>query len=576
MTILTRTRTAADVIVAALQRHGITDLFGQSLPSAVFLAAEEAGLRQVVYRTENAGGAMADGFARVANRITVVGAQNGPAATLLVPPMAEALKASVPMLSLVLEVPAAKRDKNAFQELDHFGLFAGVSKWTRRLDDADRADEYIDMAITAATSGRPGPVALLLPADVLETPTSRTVTPRHSVLGHFPLDRPRPDGAAVARAAKLLADAERPIVIAGGGVNRADAAVQLSELQRVAAIPVATTPMGKGATDETNDLSMGVVGNYMGTNSATKFLRTMVTDADVVLLIGTRTNENGTDGWSLIPRRAQLIHVDIDGQEIGRNYEGIRLVGDAGAALTDLTDAIQQEDLTKRRGVANDVRAAIAIAREEHRRESARVRQAATTPIRPERVVAELDQLIDENTILVADASYSSNWIGNYVTSRRAGQKFLLPRGLAGLGWGFPMALGAQVAEPDSKVVVLSGDGGFGHVWAELETAVRERLPVVSIVLNNSILGYQKHGENFLFGAHTSAVDFLAVDHAAIARAVGAEGVRISDPAELAPALAKALASDVPTLVEVITDPTAYPPITAWDGMEDTLLKDYR
>ncbi|WP_127129043.1 acetolactate synthase catalytic subunit [Georgenia sp. SYP-B2076] len=575
MTILTRTRTAADVIVAALQRHGITDLFGQSLPSTVFLAAEEAGLRQVVYRTENAGGAMADGFARVSNRITVVGAQNGPAATLLVPPMAEALKASTPMLSLVLEVPASKRDKNAFQELDHFALFAGVSKWTRRLDDPDRADEYLDMAIVAATSGRPGPVVLLLPADVLEAPTDRNVPARHTVLGHYPLDRPRPDGTAVAEAAALLAKAERPIVIAGGGVNRSDAAQQLAAFQQASGIPVATTPMGKGAIDETNELSVGVVGNYMGTNSATKYLRSMVTGADVVLLVGTRTNENGTDGWSLLPRGAELIHVDIDGQEVGRNYEGIRLVGDAGAALADLTMAIQQEDLTKRRGVENDVKAAIAIAREEHRRESARVREAATTPIRPERVVAELDQLIDENTILVADASYSSNWIGNYITSRRAGQKFLLPRGLAGLGWGFPMALGAQVAEPESKVVVLSGDGGFGHVWAELETAVRERLPIVSIVLNNSILGYQKHGENYLFGAHTSAVDFQPVDHAAIARAVGAEGVRISDPAELAPALAGALASDLPTLIEIMTDPTAYPPITAWDGKEEALLKDY-
>ena len=152
-----RERTVAVALAEALARHGVTTVFGQSLPSALFLATPQVGIRQIAYRTENAGGAMADGFARTSGQVGVVAAQNGPAATLLVPPLAEALKASVPVLALVQDVPTVNRDRNAFQELDHHALFASCTKWARSLDDPTRVDEYVDMAVTAACSGRPGP-----------------------------------------------------------------------------------------------------------------------------------------------------------------------------------------------------------------------------------------------------------------------------------------------------------------------------------------------------------------------------------------------------------------------------------
>ena len=178
----------------------------------------------------------------------------------------------------------------------------------------------------------------------------------------------------------------------------------------------------------------------------------------------------------------------------------------------------------------------------------------------------ELDAaLADADAIVVADASYSSIWIGNYLRARRAGQRFLTPRGLAGLGWGLPLALGAQAARRTPRWSALVGDGGFGHVWSELETAVREHLPVVVVVLNNRILGFQKHAELVQFGEHTTAADFAPVDHAAVARACGAEAARIESPAELGPALAKALDSGRTWLMEVRCDPDARPPITAWD-----------
>jgi acetolactate synthase-1/2/3 large subunit len=566
------TVTVAEAIAVALRRHGVTDVFGQSLPSAFFLAAARHGLRQISYRTENAGGAMADGYARVSHQVTVVGAQNGPAATLLVPPFAEAYKASIPIVGLVQDVPRAGRDRNAFQELDHVELFRGCTKWVRQLTDPGRVDDYVDMAFTAAASGRPGPVVLLLPKDLLVADAvPATAGRRTSALGRYPLDRYRPAASAVRAVAELIARAERPVVVAGGGVHGSDAHEALGRLQSVGRLPVATTTMGKGAVDETDPLSMGPIGSFMGPTSPTHALRDYVRSADLVLLVGSRTNENGTDGWTLLPADATVVHVDLDPTEVNRNYDAVRLVGDARLVLEDLVAELGGLDLSARTSAAPAVEAAIAAARTGYEAAAAAVLTSERSPIRPERVMAELDALLTPDTIVVADASYSTIWMTAHLRARCAGQRFLSPRGLAGLGWGLPMALGAKAARPQAPVVCIVGDGGFGHVWAELETAVRERLPVTLIVLNNSILGFQKHAELIGFAAYTSAIGFGPVDHAAIARAVGAVGVRVERADQLGEQLKRALAADTVTVLDVVTDPDAYPPITAWQGRADVL-----
>jgi acetolactate synthase-1/2/3 large subunit len=560
------TNTVAHSIARSLIRHGVTHLFGQSLPSTLHLACEQFGITQVAYRAENAGGYMADGHARISNRASVVTAQNGPAATLLVPPLAEALKASIPVVALVQDVVRDQTDKNAFQEFDHVGLFASCTKWVRVVNEASRIDDYVDMAFTRACSGRPGPVVLMLPADLLmeEAPT----TSRTASLGHFPLDRTVAARDRVEAAAVALANAQRPLVIAGGGVHLSGAHNELATLQDTAHLPVATTVMGKGAVAETHPLSVGVVGYFMGPNGATRYLRELVTDADVILLVGNRTNQNGTDSYHLYPKDATYIHLDVDGGEIGRNYEATRLTGDARDTLAALTQAMGKGDLSARKAAREDVERRIRDGKAAYEKESAAVRTSDDVPIRPERIMAEVERVLTDDAIVVADASYSSIWISNYLTARKAGQRFITPRGLAGLGWGFPMAMGAKVANPEAPVYCLVGDGGFAHVWPELETARRMGIAVTLIVLNNGILGYQKHAENVKFGAHTSAVEFHPVDHAAIARATGCEGIRVEKPSDIAGALARAASSSVTTLIDVICDENAYPPITAFTPPE--------
>ncbi|MDQ1902424.1 acetolactate synthase catalytic subunit [Paracoccus sp. WLY502] len=561
-------RSGAHLLAGALERHGVTQVFGQSIPSAFFLAAPDYGIRQVGYRTENGGAAMADAFARVSGQVAVVTAQNGPAATLLVPGLAEALKASIPVVAIVQDVSRLHTDKNAFQELDHLALFSGVAKWVRRVTEISRIEDYVDLAFAAAATGRAGPAVLLVPLDILdELSEGVNRTPRQASLGRYPLDPVAPDPARVDQAANLLAGAERPLVIAGGGVHSARAYAALAELQDLG-FPVATTVMGKGSVDETHPLTLGIAGYFMGPGARAAELSPMVREADVVLLVGNRTNQNGTDSWKLYPEGARFIQLDIDGNEVGRNYEALRLVGDARLGLEALVAALKGTDLSARAAARPGVEAQIAegLAKGAAVRDERRASDAS--PLRPERVVAEIDRLIPSEAIVVADASYSSIWVADGITIRKAGQRVLTPRGLAGLGWGLPYALGAKAAQPDAPVVCLTGDGGFAHVWGEIETSKRMNLPVVVVVLNNQILGYQKHAELTLFGAHTDVVHFQPVDHAAIARACGVEGIRIDNPADLPAALETALSSNVLTVIDVVTDERAYPPVTSFTGKQ--------
>jgi acetolactate synthase-1/2/3 large subunit len=557
--------TVAEAIAKALARHGVDVIFGQSLPSALILAAEDLGIRQFAYRTENAGAAMADGYARISGRVAVVAAQNGPAATLLVPGLAEALKSSVPIIALVQDVTRPTTDRNAFQELDHLGLFQSCAKWVRRIAEPSRTEDYVDMAFAAATGGRPGPAVLLLPADLLLERLPNT-TRRTANLGTYPLDRVTADPERIAEAAELLAHAAYPLVVAGGGVHLSGATAELATLQNAAGLPVMTTVMGKGAVDEHHPLSLGVTGNNMGRLSPARYLRPLIEKTDVMLLVGTRTAQNGTDSWTLYPKGARFIHIDIDGSEVGRNYEAVRLIGDARLTLAALVARLGGKPRSRL-----EIERTIAEARARHAAKIAPLSSSDASPIRPERLMSDLQQILTSETIVVADASYATVWAASYLRALAPGMRFLAPRGLAGLGWGLPIALGAKMAKPSCPVVCITGDGGFAHVWSELETARRMGVAVVVTVLNNGVLGYQKDAEDVKFGRHTSACRFAPVDHAQIARACGCRGLVVDRAEDYLPAVKAALESDVTTVLDVITDPDAYPPLTMFDDRLDAV-----
>lgn len=427
-------KTGAHIVASALKRHGVEVIFGQSIPAALFLVTPQYGIRQVGYRAENAGSYMADAYARLAFKVGVVTAQNGLAATFLVAGLAECYKASVPVVAIVQDVHRKMVDKNASQELDHLELFKGVAKWTKRVGEIDRLEDYVDMAFTVAASGRAGPAVLVIPIDLFNEQAVEIPRYHASSLGHFPLDRSVAAPQAIAEAARLLANARAPLVIAGGGVHLSDASAALAELQERASLPIATTAMGKGSVDETHPLSVGVVGYFMGERGRTRHLSELVTEADVILIIGNRTNQNGTDSWTLYPPDARYIHLDIDGQEVGRNYDALRLVGDARLTLEALGSTLQQQDLAKRHEQRAAVCKRIAAGHERWQADVNNTLDLKASPLRPERLMRDLDSILTPETVVVADASYSSIWVANFLTARAAGTRFVTPRGLAGLG----------------------------------------------------------------------------------------------------------------------------------------------
>jgi acetolactate synthase-1/2/3 large subunit len=563
-------RTIVEAIADALRRHGIDFILGQSVPSAFVLACEDRGIRQITYRQENMGGVIADGYARVSGRIPVIACQNGPAAALLVAPLAEAKTVGIPIVAIVQEVDRAHIGRNAFQEYDHQALFAPVCKFYRRVESVEDIEDHVDAAFAAAGSGRPGPAVLMLPVDLQRQAAGRSAR-RMQRLDHWPLDRPVADPVKVAEAAKLIAEARMPVLLAGGGVHASGANDALAELQDLAHIPVFTTNMGKGAVAETHALSAGPLGSLVGPGSLGRHTRTLMNEADLVVLVGTRTNEDGTDKWRAIPRDARIIHIDIDPQEVGRNYEALRLVGDARSTLAALVKALVKLDLEQRKAARPEIVRRLSAAWSAFEQDRRPFIQRSGTPLRPEQVMAVIQPHLDPRTIVVADASYSSNWIVGQLRVSDPATRIVTPRGLAGLGWGLPLALGAKLGRSDARVIAVVGDGGFAHAWAELETAIRSDIPVSVVVLNNGVLGYQKDAEHVKFGRYTSSGHLGHVDHAAIARACGAGGETAETINDLEATFANALQSPRLALIDVLTDPGAHPPIALYDGSLDTM-----
>jgi acetolactate synthase-1/2/3 large subunit len=557
--------TNAEVIAETLKKNGVEYIFGQSNPSIVTLESIKAGIAQIAYRQENTGSYMAQGYGNISGKVPVVTAQNGPAATLLVAGLAECLKASHPIVAIVQQVALKDYNRNAFQEMDHVKLFEGCSKAVYTITARERIEDFVDMAFREAAGGRPGPVVLLCPVDIINDKNQYEVTlSRHTNLGNYPLDRPLADPDQIKKAAEMLANAERPLIFAGGGVKSSRCIEELRAIQEKYAIPVATTMMGKGTADDTHPLTLGVIGYSMGKRSRTRFMRDMVEQSDVILLVGNRTNQNGTDSWTLLPDSAEYIHIDCAAEEIGRNYDSLRLCGDAKRTLQYLDHELEKLDMSKRNKKRSGIEAKIKDALDKHSDDIKDAIQSEQSPIRIERFLYELDKRLDRDHIIVSDASQATNWIANGITSKEE-RTFLFPRGLAGLGWGAPMCMGAKLAAPERKVFSLSGDGGFAHVWSELETCKRHGINVVMAVINNRILGYQLFAELQKFDMRfTNACELEEIDYVKAAEAFGAKGIAINTVDDIVPAIEKALAVTGQTVVlDIKVDPNCVSPVSS-------------
>jgi acetolactate synthase-1/2/3 large subunit len=547
--------TPANVLVArVLEEAGIEMVFGISgghtgrIVSG--LSQYQNRVRTVLVREESLGGVMAEVYGRLTRRPGVLLGQgpwvlgNGLIGTI------EAHLSSSPMLLLTDFSDAPRFPLHApYQQgtgdwgsWDARRAFGGVTKHVMQAHDPIAAVQATQLGIKHALAGQPGPVAVLYAHDSLAGTVAPNSQPMLYPTRHYlPSPPPPADERRVEAAAEAILKAQRPVLIAGNGARIARAYDRLRRLAEAAGLPVATTAAGKGTFAETHPLALGVFGTF-GTAAA----NACVGEADLVLVVGSKLSPSDT-AWEnpalLDPTRQTFVQIDIEPRNASWNYPAEHvLVGDAASVLDQLIDAVGSRGPGRRQAAAERV----AAHRERLGYFDDRAYFADDKPILPQRLIGELQRGLPEDAIVTCDAGENRIMMTHFYQTKSA-EGFLQAAGSGPMGFGIPAALGAKLVHPDRPVVAVCGDGGFAMTMNGLMTAVEQNIPIVTVVFNNNALGWVLHGSG------PFAAEFNDWDHAAIARALGCRGVRVEDPAGLAPALSDALAARAPTVLDVRT-----------------------
>lgn len=559
----------AEAIVRILSDSGVRHIFG--LPGDTSMELYDALYRHreidhILTRDERSAGFMADAYARISGRLGICEGPSGGGATYVVPAVAEAQGSSSPVISFTTDTPVSQDGRNVLTEMDQEALFAAIAKWSHRIKDPHTAADVIRRAIRVATSGRPGVASIILPEDILEA--EMPDEPLYGVpdLLAYPSARLRPDPDAVTRAADLISNAEKPVIVAGGGVRSSGAWDELTMLAESMNIPVATSVNGKGSISEESAVSIGIVGG----NGARPYANETLREADLMVLIGTRTNSVTTLNWTLPPKgQISVVQIDVDPGQVGQNYRSnASIVGDAKLVLKDLLEAV---DL-RTTNVQNRKSWLAELAnRKQDYFDEAESRAADTSqPIKPQRVFSVLRRVLDPETVLVADPGTPTPFTGAEYPLKYAGRYTAIPRAHGGLGFAIPGVVGAHYGAEGKRVVGLTGDGSFGFSVGELETISRLDLPIPIIHFNNSEFGWIKELQHLFHGERYFSVDFNRVDYAAIARGFGLQSIQVTDPEDVERAIQTALDSGKPWFIDVVSESplTETPPVATWQAAE--------
>jgi acetolactate synthase-1/2/3 large subunit len=549
-----------------LQLHGVRHIFGlcgdTSLPLYDALYRLDHGITHVLTRDERSAAYMADAYARVTGRVGVCEGPSGGGATYILPGVVEANESSIPVLAITTDIAVESRGRCVLTELDQEALFRPLTKWNRVIDRADQIPGAVRAAFRHMTTGRPGAVHLGLPFDIQKDPVDEAAVHGDPALGAYPARRVAPERAAIEAAAQAILSAARPLFVCGGGPVIAGAEAELRALAELLEAPVATTISGQGSIAEDHPLALGVVGS----NGGTPETRTLIDHADLVVFIGCRAGSVTTERWRHpAPGRVRVMHIDVDPAVIGVNYPTeVAVVGDAKLALAALRDEVVRHlDAPLRRPFGRE---RVARAKAEKFAAFSELARSDAVPIRPERIVATLQELLPSDALVVADAGTPCPYFSAYYELRSAGRHFITNRAHGALGYALPAAIGAHIGRPEAKCVAIMGDGSFGFASGELETIVRLRLPIAIVVVANATFGWIKAGQKSGFAGRYFSVDFTPGQHARIAEAYGIRAWRVEDPVDLRPALAAALETGGPALIDVVTQPLheAQAPVSEW------------
>jgi acetolactate synthase-1/2/3 large subunit len=518
------------------------------------------GMQHILTRDERSAAYMADGYARVSGRVGVCEGPSGGGATYILPGIVEANESSVPVLCFTSDISVSARGRYALTELDQQALFKPLTKWNTVLDSGADIPRVLRNAFKHMTTGRPGAVHVGLPYDVQKQMVDSADIWGDAGLNHCPSRRDCADPAAVAEAARLLIAAERPLFIVGGGVVISGAEPELIACAELLGAPVATTISGQGSIGDGHALALGVVGS----NGGTLPTRAVVQAADLVVFVSCRAGSVTTERWRYpAPGKVAVIQLDIDAAVIGTNYPvAVGLTGDAKLSLAALRDELSSLGARMR----DWGRKAVAAAKQDKFSAFRLLAESQERPIRPERVVAELNRVLPAEAILVADPGTPCPYFSAYFENPMTGRHFISNRAHGALGYSMSAAVGAHFGRPGAKIVSVMGDGSFGFTVGELETICRMKIPLAMVVISNATYGWIKAGQKSGFGERYFSVDFSRTDHAAVARAFGVKSYTVEDPARLRETLKLAAEASEPVLVDVLCQPLqeARAPVSEW------------
>jgi acetolactate synthase I/II/III large subunit len=532
--------TAAQAIVEVMVREGVEKVFcvpGESYLSVLNEMYQHPNIELITGRHEGGVSFMTEGYAKASGKVGVCFATRGPGATNLSIGLHTANQDSTPVVAFIGQVEKEFCGKEGFQEIDLAEYFSHLVKWTVEINDASRVPELVHRAFHMARSGRPGPVVISLPQDVLDE-----IAEVEFAQSAF-ISSPRADHAAVEMAKEWLLSAKRPVIIAGGGVTSTKSAPELVSLAEQLDIPVASA-------FRRFDVFPNDHQNYVGSLglNAAKYLVDLVQDADVILAIGTRFSQITSQDYSLLNSNTKLIHVDISVDEIGKVYRpAMGIVSDAKHFLVDLLASLASTPHVP------DRKDYILQTRKKYEEFSAIPKLGKSNFVQLETVIRHLQELLPRNTVYTSDAGNFFGWMAKYFSFNEQGT-FVGPTSGA-MGYGLPAAIGVKVAHPNKTVVSFSGDGGFMMTVQELETAVRNQIPVIAIVSNNNMFGTIRMHQEKHFPKRVVATKLSNPNFADWMNQIGGHGELVERDEDFKSALLRAVESGKPAVIEVRVDP---------------------
>ncbi len=541
--------TGAHSLFRSLEHEGVEIIFG--VPGGAILPAYDplldSPIRHVLARHEQGAGHMAEGYAQASGRVGVVMATSGPGATNLITPLQNALMDSTPIVAITGQVSTSAIGSDAFQEAYTTGLAMHCTKHSYMATDAADIPNLIHEAFHLASTGRPGPVLVDIPKDILNQETIWTEPHLNNLPGYKPTHSGHP--MQIRAAIELIERAERPVLYVGGGVIKAEASEELLAFAEASNVPVVTTLMARGAFPDDHPLALGMPGMH-GLYTAT----TAIQKSDVLVSVGARFDDRVTGNPDYFAPEAKVIHIDVDPAEIGKvRVAEVPIVGDARSVLTDLLSALSSRRALDEVPDRSEWLGQLDSWKEQY---PLQYEQAPDGPIKVQHFIERLHALTSGEAVIAAGVGQHQMWASQFWGFSNA-RTWVNSGGLGTMGFALPAAVGAKAARPDELVIALDGDGCFQMTCQELITATTENIPIKIVVFNNGGYGMVKQWQNLFYGGRLSQVElgFSFPDYPKLAESMGCVGLKVDHPSEIDPAIEKILAvNDRPVLLEVVVD----------------------